>query len=467
MPARTTDSRRTWLVAGAVLAAVAVLALILRSGGGPDHRLTLVLPQANFMSPGLKVRAAGVPVGEVVSADLTADKQARLGLKITDDKVWPLPTGTRARVRFGGTARFSDRYIDLIPAATGAPLADGAEIRATDANTPDDIVTTPTEFDELFGIFKAPTRRALKATLDAAGPALLQAAPPLQRSLDRAPAALDEASGVLSDLNDDPAALDTLVRTSDRVVQSIQASDPDVGRLVSAAGTTFSSLASEASNLKLAIERTPKTLTRARATMRNVDVTLAAASDLAKRLDPGVAQVKQIASPLRSTLDTVVDVGPDVRTTLSTVRKAIPNLDPFVTGAQRQMPAIGSIGRQADRLLECIRPYAPETMGFFQNWSSGFSRHPDGGDSYINAAVGTFPWVNGTPATTADLNRAFPAVTSPWLVPPGMIGGQPWWQPQCGSSPETSLDPTKDGDNMPLLKAKTSLGGLPKSAWSK
>lgn len=463
------DRSRVGLAAG-VLAVMALLVVVVFSsgGGGGDHRITLMLSHANFMSPGLKVRAAGVPIGRVTHVEVTGNDQARLELRIDNDRVWPLPDGTKARLRWGGTARFSDRYVELVPAASGAPLADGAVLHGVDTTKQRDFVSTPTEFDEVFGIFTPRTRKNLKAMLDVGGASLTQTAPQLRRSLDRSPPALDEAGAVLGDVNADPKALDTLVRSSDRVVHAIRSSEPDVGRLVSAAGTTFGAIAGESRELSVAIDRLPTTLTAARKTMSHADHTLVAAAGLARRLDPGVAEVKRIAPPLTGVLSTVVDVGPDARRTLSTVRRALPDLDPLVDRARSQMPTIESIGKRADHLLECVRPYAPEVMGFFQNWSSGFSRHPAGGDGFIDAAVGTFPWPNGDPRTTAELHQAFPAITSPFLTPPGMIGGQPWWQPQCGSSPERSLDPTKDIDNISLVGAKlASLGGMPRPAGSK
>ena len=453
---------RIGLAALGVAVMAALVIIVFKPGGGEDgHRVTLVLSHANFMSSGLKVRAAGVQVGRVTAADVTSDKQARLELVIENDKVWPLPEGTKARLRWGGTAKFSDRYVELVPAASGPPLPDGAVLRGVDTK-PDDFVSTPTEFDEVFSLFTPRTRKNLKAMLDVGGASLLQAGPQLRRSLDRSPPALEGAAAVLGDLDADPEALDTLVRSSDRVVDAIRRSEPDVGRLVSSAATTFGAIASESRELSVAIEEMPATLVAARKTMSHADRTLVSAAGLARRLDPGVAEVKRIARPLTDVLSTVVDVGPDVRQTLSTLRRALPDLDPLVDRARSQMPTIESIGKRADHLLECVRPYAPELMGFFQNWSSGFSRRPAGGDGFINAAVGTFPWPNGDPRTTSELNKAFPAITSPFLTPPGMIGGQPWWQPQCGSTPERSLDPTKDVDNMPLLGAKlASLGGMP------
>jgi virulence factor Mce-like protein len=427
-----------------------------------------MLSHANFMRSGLKVRAAGVQVGRVTRVDVTSDNQARLELRIDNNRVWPLPAGTKARLRWGGTAKFSDRYVELVPAASGPPLGDGAVLRGVDTTRPDDFVSTPTEFDEVFGIFTPRTRKDLKAMLDVGGASLTQTAPQLRRSLDRSPPALEESAALLGDLDADPKALDTLVRSSDRVVDAIHSSEPDVGRLVSAAGTTFGAIDGESQELSVAIDRMPATLTAARKTMSHADRTLVSAAGLARRLDPGVAEVKRIARPLTDVLSTVVVVGPDVRQKLATVRRALPDLDPLVDRARSQMPAIASIGKRADHLLECIRPYAPELMGFFQNWSSGFSRHPDGGDGFIDAAVGTFPWTNGDPRTTGELNKTFPAITSPFLTPPGMIGGQPWWQPQCGSTPERSLDPTKDIDNMPLLGAKlASLGGMPRTGGDK
>jgi phospholipid/cholesterol/gamma-HCH transport system substrate-binding protein len=432
------------LVAGAIAAVLAALAVVLLSGNGKgDHRLTLIAPSAQFFTPGLSVEAAGQPVGEVTATDLTDDNQARVELRIDDDDVWPLPEGTRARLRFGGTVRLSGRYVELRPPARGGdPIPDGGEIHATDDTDPEDFVTSPEEFDDIFRTFGPSTRRNLKAMLGEGGVALGSAADEFRRALDEAPPALSRARALLEDLGADRGALDTLVRSSDRVAAAVDDSDPDVGRLVAGAGTTFAAVASQSRELERALAGLPETLTTTRHTLAGADRTLNAAADLTRRLSPGVDEVRRLASPLAGALGGVVDVGPDARQTLTTLRGAVPDLNPFLGRARRLMPAIGSIGRQASTQLNCIRPYTPEIINFLVSWVSVWGGS-EPKDHFARVWVVPPPIPNGSTMTPEQVAETIPGITSVYPRPPGQIVGQPWFQPQCGAGPE-ALDPSQD-----------------------
>lgn len=430
----------------AVLAAVLMIAVINPAGHGP-HRLSVVAPSAAHLIPGLDVRAAGQKVGEVAKVERGRGGGARIELRVGDD-VWPLARGTRARVRFGGTIKYTARYVELDPAAAGPPLPEGGVIAATDVTGPQDYVTSPVEIDDVLRTFGPRTRHNLKATLTAGGAALRPAAPELRRALDRSPPALAQARALMEDLGADRAALRTLVRSSDRVVHAVDGSNPDVRRLLTAAQTTFQAVASRSRNLETTLERLPGTLTAVRRTLPHADRTLTAAGDLARRLSPGVREVRRLARPLAGVLARIVAVGPDARLTLATLRRAVPDLNPFLTDARRVMPSIASIGRQAAKQLRCIRPYSPEIGNFFVDWT-GFLGGAEPKDHFARAMAGSFPWANGTPLNSGQLNKILPQVHSVFPRPPGQVAGQPWFLPECGITKD-ALDPSKDPEALPF-----------------
>jgi phospholipid/cholesterol/gamma-HCH transport system substrate-binding protein len=418
---------------GLLAAAVVALWLVISHDG--RHRVTLTVPRAESVIPGLRVRASGRPVGTVEQATVTRDHRARLVLRL-DDEVWPLPVDTRLELRTGGTIKFTDRYLELRRGRARATIPEDGAVPARN-------YSYPVEFDEFFATFDRPTRASLKGLLDTGGPALRSARNALPAALRDAPSGLREVEAVFADLGDDRPALDTLVRSSDAVVDAVHRADPGLGALVSDAATTLDAVGRESRALRGTLGEAPETLASARRVLARADGTLTRAGTFTRRARVGVARLRGVTGPLAGVLGTVLRVGPDAQRTLATTRAAGPDLDRLLDETRSLMPGIGEIGRQAATQLACIRPYSPEIAGFFSTWGPGAFGSSDGKDTYLRAQLGTFPFPDAVPFGSDTLTRLFP-VKMAYPRPPGDLVGQPWYQPKCGVDPsayDAAADP--------------------------
>jgi ABC-type transporter Mla subunit MlaD len=433
----TSNRRLGRLLAPAVLVA-AVVAVAVSGNGSRRHHLFVTVADATDALAGQEIRAAGRPVGEIASIEPVRRGHAlRLDLAI-DDAAWPVPSGTRFALRWGGTISYGNRYLALEQGPSAAPpLTDGQTIPAAD-------FTVPVEFDQLIGTFTPEVRSDLKSFLDRGGVTLSAAEPDLRQAIEAAPPALAQAGFVLHDLDADEQALDTLVISTDRVVGAVHAADPGVGRLVSSAATTFDAIGSEAGSLKDTLAAAPPTLIHARATLAHAGRTLGVAGDLLARLAPGVDQVRRLAAPLDGTLARLMSVGPGAVSTLETAHTAAPQLNPLLGKATRLMPELRSVGRQAVTQLQCIRPYTPDIVAFFSNWADWLS-YTDGKDRYGLANSETLlpAGHNAETINSGQAAQQFPGLRYGFPRPPGYNAGQPWYLPQCGAGPD-ALDPSKD-----------------------
>jgi ABC-type transporter Mla subunit MlaD len=418
-----------------------------------QHHLSAVVPDAADLIHGQEVRIAGTKIGSVdkLSA-VDGGRATRVELAI-DDAHWPLPTGTKLAVRWGGTISYNNRYVAVTPPARAAStLAEDATIPARD-------FWTPQGLDQLLTAFTPRVRADTKALIDHAGASLLQAKPVLPAALRRGAPTATSLRSVLSDVDANERALDTLVRSGAAVTQAMTSADPGLGRLVQSAGTTLDTVASEADSVQTALQRAPGTFTRARTTLAVADQTLTSAGELTGRIAPGVAQVRRIAAPLNSLLRTVNEVSPTARKTLATVRKATPQLNPLLRHVQTIAPELSSISTQADTQLDCLRPYTPDIVSFFTNWSDMISAN-DGRDKYIRANVQEIlpaPY-NLSYASSGDLAKSFPGLRFGLPRPPGTNAGQPWYLPGCGAG-AASLDPAKDREARPGFDLSDQLPG--------
>lgn len=424
---------------GALLLAVAATGFLLARDGDEPNRLVVELPEATNVIAGQFVRAAGVTVGRVGSIDaIRGGNAARVTLEI-DDEVWPLPQGTRFRLRQGGTISFANRYIALRRGPDGAPdLDDGARIPTSDFDV-------PVEFDRFLGIYDAATRTRLKAFVDTAGPALTRTRQSLRNALaqDKAPAALETGGTVLRDLDESGRNLKSLIITGDRVTAAIQQANPRIGSLLEGAAGTFSAIADESQNVQQTLERTPALLSRTRTTLAHASSTLSGVGELTDDLRPGVAELRRVARPTAQVLQTLNAVGPDAKATLRSLRRATPPLNTVLTRLTREtLGRLGSIGEQGEEAVRCIRPYSPEIAGFFTNWTS-FGAFDDGRNKALRLGLLAYPYPNATPLTSKQVTTALPQLKFAFPRPPGTDANQPWFLPECDAG-EDSYDAGKD-----------------------
>jgi ABC-type transporter Mla subunit MlaD len=450
--------------AAPVLLAVAaiVIVIVLGTGGGtPTHRLTVVLPDATDVVSGQYIKDAGVNVGTVASiAAVDRGHAAKLVLNI-DDSQWPLPQGTKLKLRWGGTVSFVNRYILLTRGRPGAPPM------ATNGIFPTADFTTPVEFDSFIDTFTPSVRSSLKTFLGNAGVTLKDASPSLRRAIEAAPPALGQVSDVLGDLDANEGALNVLARDGAAVVDAVNHADPGIRPLVTDTATTFAALADKTQQIASTLRIAPSMLKQTRVTLSDAEPTLHLAKLVTARIAPGVAQVDRIAGPLDHLLVTLRDVAPDASSALTAVNTATPSLNPLLVKATSDMPQVQSIGRQAVTSLDCIRPYTPDVIAFASDWAD-FLSGVDGKDHYFRAQVQTLipATFNAQVYDSAQMKKLLPWISYVYPPPPGFAAGQSWFLSQCNEGPDTlnaNDDPENNGGAPELPAANATPISLPET----
>lgn len=450
------ERRSQLLRAAAVAAALLIVVVLVANSGSSGHRVEMTVPGATGVLKGFDVRMAGAPVGRVKSVDLTDDYRAKIVLDI-DDKAWPLPADTRFTLRQAGTIHFSDRYVQIDRGSAKTWLPDGADIPASR-------FVNPVEFDTVFKTFDAKTRGDLTKLLNAGAGSAPLVARNLAPALRSGPRAARSTSAILRQLGDDPETLDVLVRSTSAVAESAASANPGLGALVDGASRTFRAVAARSADLRTVLTEAPATLAAARGTAGRVNGTLKKAQALTDDLKPGVTSLRAISPPLAHLLGTVVKVGPDARGTLATLDAAAPDLNGLVDRVTKPLlPQVQSVGREAAKQLECIRPFTPEVAGLAVNWATLWGAAGDSQDKIFRAQVGVVPYPNETTVSSGAVASVLPkgALRMAFPRPPGQLVNKPWFQPQCGIT-EDALDINKDPEATafdPLSKKIIDLDG--------
>ena len=429
-------------VVGLVALTAAVIAVSSRSTT-ETKRVYVTVREATNVVKGQRVRQGGVKVGQI--ADITpvqGGRAVKLALDLDDsDGVWPLPTGTKMSLRWGGTANFGDRYIDLVRGkGAGAMVAEGGTF-------PTKSFALPVDIDQLLADFPARRRAELQTFLKTAGPALGMSKRGLQRTLAVGPEALGEANAVTDDLNADTVALRNLVESTGSVVNAVQTAQPGLRSVLEGAAGTFDAIAAQSTATKALLQAAPRTLQVARTTLGQADPVLDRAQDVTGKLAPGVAELRRTTAPLTSVLRQLRTAGPDATVTLATARRATPSLQGLLGTLQERSPQLESIGKQATEQLSCLRPFTPDVMSFFTNWGD-FLSGTDNRDHMLRATVQQISYApaNALPYNADQISKLLPGIVEYGFPrPPGYNAGQPWFQPQCGAG-EDALDPSKDAE---------------------
>ncbi|WP_249011607.1 MlaD family protein [Conexibacter sp. DBS9H8] len=415
----------------ALAAAIVVVVVLFATQSGPaapTHTLYANFESATNLVSGANVTAGGQTVGHVGTVKL-AHNLASVQLDITDNSVWPLPKGTNAEIRWGGTISYSNRYVELLPGPRGDPaLANGAQL-------PTQNTITPVEFDQLFNIFTAPARRSLGAFVDTGASTYGGEAGNLHRGIDASPPAITSVSNVLQQLGEDPAALETLISAGATTAGALQAQQPQLVHLVAGAANTFATIAANARATQATLSRLAPALNGARTALDRLNPALTTLNTVVNVVRPGAIALQALAGPLHGALTKLTTVAPELDRTLATVQTGAPRITGLLNASRPVLVSSSSALATFEPMAACLLPYGPEISGFIENWDSFLSGYDSAGH-YARTLVQSFPATSPSTETPAQLVAGNPGLGYALIRPPGFNAGlnQAWFRPQCGDN---------------------------------
>lgn len=368
-------ARTAVLLGVALLVALAVYLFAFRASG---QEYTLIFENAGQLVVGDNVQIGGRAVGTVRDIRLTDNNQA--AIKVTVEEPYaPLRQGTEAVIRLTSLSGIANRYIAISPGPDARhTLPAGSTIDT--AST-----TTAVDLDALFNTLDPDARKDLqnliagfKTQLDGKGEQAGEATEYLNPLLSSARRLVNEAT------RDEDALTEFLVSTS-RTVTAIAEKRDDLSALVGNANAATGAIAAENRALSEALALLPTTLRRGNSTLVNLRSTL-------DDLDPLVADskvaTKDLAPFLRELRPLVADAKPTVADLSTLVRR--PGSDNDLVEATRKLPGLQRVASPAFKsntqalqkgqpVMEFIRPYIPELVGWFRDFGVGAANYDANG----------------------------------------------------------------------------------------
>jgi phospholipid/cholesterol/gamma-HCH transport system substrate-binding protein len=397
------------------LQAFAVLAALLVAMGGlfyilmikgPTYTVNARFQNAGQIVEGNPVEVAGHPVGNVSTISITDDGQAEIEMKIEDQHA-PLRQGTAASVRQTSQSGIANRYVqlDLGPASATA-IPDGGRIDQAQTVSAVDV-------DQLFNLLDKPTRTSLQRFLKGSADQWRGVGPRANRSLRYLNPFLNSFSRLFNELNRDSPNFENFLIHSQKLVTALAERRDDLSLLVQNLNQTTGAIGRKKAELASAVGQLPDFMRKAntafvnlRATLDDLDPLVNASKPVAPRLTRFLKQLRPLAEDAEPTvkgLNRIIQTrGP--RNDLVDLNKLQPAATAIAVGPVDRngksrpgaLPVTASALRGAITPLAGFRPYTPELVGWFNDFSgkSGFF-DANGGVARIAVVLNAFSPIIG------------------------------------------------------------------------
>jgi phospholipid/cholesterol/gamma-HCH transport system substrate-binding protein len=365
-------------VALAALALAIVLVAVLLLRGNGTHQYDLVFQNAGQLVKDDDVQVGGRRIGSIRKITLTDDNRARVRVEVQEPYA-PLREGTQAVIRLTSLSGIANRYIALTPAPNSAKKLDDGATLAAGSTT--DVV----DLDQVFNALNPEARKDLQGVIQGFATQYEGRSKEAGESAEYFNPFLSTSRRLVNELTEDEGALTDFIVNSSRAVTAVAERRDDLADLVGNTNATARAIGQENVALGRALGLLPTTLRRAnttfvnlRATLDDLDVLVAESKPATRRLAPFLRELRPLVA--------------DSRPTIRDLRRLVTRRgsDNDLLDATRKLPGLQRVAsptfahsRQAlqksQPVLEFIRPYIPELVGWFRDFGVGAANYDANG----------------------------------------------------------------------------------------
>lgn len=385
----------------AVAMAVAIVAYIVLIRG-PGYTVTAQFDNANQLVSGNQVLVGGIAAGSVQKIELGPDSTAQVTLSIKD-QFEPLREGTRAKIRDAALSGIADKYVEIElppPGQEGAELKSGSTlpITATDSQV---------SIDQIFNMFDEETRSDFRRLTKGLGDLYDGRSREANEGLEFLNPALSTSRRLFEELNRDEKTLEEFIVDTAGVVGALEERDDDVASLVVNLSETFGALAAEKEDLQQTLVEFPPFMRRANTTFVNLRATLDDLDPLIDASGPAARRLRVLLPELRRFTERAEPVVEDLSRTIRRPGRdndlvELTRLQPEVrrhaigpiraNGRTREgaFPTITDSLRDSLPQLSFLRPYTPELVGWFNDFSQSGAADANGAFARIAPIFNAF-----------------------------------------------------------------------------
>jgi len=325
---------------------------------------------------------------------LTQQGSAAITLKLDGDAA-PLHQGTTATIRSGSLSGVANRFISLAPGPNSAPKLDDGTTLGLDKTT------TSVDLDQLFDALDPKTRSDLQNVIKGSAEQYKGKGKQANEALKYFNPTLSTTSRLVNELDRDQESLQDFIIYTARATTALAEKRDDVSSLVSNANTASGAIASESDSLNEALSALPRTLRQANTTFVNLRSTL---DDLDQLVDASKPVAPKLAPFFRQLRPLVTEARPTIRDLSSLISRSGANNDLIdLLNKQPQLTRVATPTfqhtikglQQGTPVLQFIRPYAPDLIGWFRDFGQSTANYDANGHfARISPIVNAFQYTD-------------------------------------------------------------------------
>jgi len=403
------------VVVVAVLTVTIVAAIMVTRPYG-DYEVVAVFDDTRGLIEGGEVTAGFQEVGSVEEITLGDDGLPRVRMRI--DGEYDLHQGAFADIRLSSNVGAINRVVDLTQGNTEAPeLEDGDTLGPSSTDQPVDLDAAVSTLDPKT---RADAARVL-ARLDAA---TVGRGKDLDATLRHSSEALNETADLLAQVNTDGAALRSLIVDTGTTVGALAESPGDLGASAERTATLLRVAGGRQAELRRSVQSLGPALSSGRLALESLDSAIPELRGLVVEGKPLLGRLGPVAKRLPPL---VKQARPALRSARRLVRsgpRQFPRITPLLAEAVPLTRELEPAVRQLNPLLDYVRAYAPETVGFFQLGADAISNYDRNG----HLVRFTPPPIQMPrhPELIGPAHSGPGSLVSPFNRYPGVLEGEPW-----------------------------------------
>src|SRR4051794_18507639 len=405
---------------GLVVAAIVVVAILLFAKGGKTYTVDAYFINAAQLVKGDLVQIGGTKAGSVKDITLTPNGHARIKLQIQTDFA-PLRYGTQATIRQASLSGIANRYVDLtMPSGDSTNtrnIPNGGSIEET--NT-----TTAVDLDQVFNTLDPKTRKSLQDFFRFSASQFHGKEQQQKLAYHYLNPVLSTSSRLFNELNRDQPRLERFLVDSAGLVTTLAQKRDDLAALIGNLNTTFRALGNQRLALAQDISLLPGFMRQAnttfvdlRSALDDVDPLVNASKPVAPKLNRLLIQLRPFAHDARPTVRDLSKIvftpGPSndlydfeqswpllAQTALDTRRRKVNfGAGPRSVGRVRgAFPEITDASKASTPILAFSRPYTPDLMGWFDDFSTTGLLDAGGSTSRLLTVFNAISLTNNPPS---------------------------------------------------------------------
>lgn len=359
---------------------------------GESQEVRALVPSAALLAPGARVTMAGAEVGEVKKVERRGSA-ALVTMNVTDERVLPVPSDSRASVR--QRTPIGENYMDLVP---------GRSRKALDAEgvLPLASASEYVDADQLLSMLQGKARERTRDLFRGVGGAVDGRGRQLNQTVSGVSDTFIPTTKVVKTLYDQRATVASLVDRLGSLSSSVAERGASIRQLGRDGAAAFQAVAARDDRLREIVEELPGTLRAARTTSGVLDGTSRASTPVVgelasavRELKPAVASLRPATQNGRSLLRELTPAAPKLSKTLDTLKDAA---DP-VSGA---IPETRKVVCQLNPMLKYFQPYTKDLTAFLIGFGSSTNSYDDVGHAIRLAPVFSENTIVGLPAEITE-----------------------------------------------------------------